>query len=171
MLSQWECLVSSIRIPPQWVRVWVPRQEQSQMTFSWANWLRWWRICLQCRRPGFDPWVGKIPWRREWQPTPVFLPGESHGQRKLAGYSPGGHRELDSTEQLTLSLSGASSFLFLGLSFVLMKWWVWTMWSPRCPLVFYHLRVLWCSLPLMERSPKSIAGDPAHMSLFWERRV
>ena len=37
-------------------------------------WLRWWRICLQCRRPGFDPWVGKIPWRREWQPTPVFLP-------------------------------------------------------------------------------------------------
>ena len=39
----------------------------------------------QCRRPGFDPWVGKIPWRRKWQPTPVFLPGESHGQRSLAG--------------------------------------------------------------------------------------
>ena len=38
--------------------------------------------------PGFDPWVGKIPWRRAWQPTPVFLPGESHGQRSLAGYSP-----------------------------------------------------------------------------------
>ena len=35
------------------------------------------KICLQCRRPGFDPWVGKIPWRREWKPTPVFLPGES----------------------------------------------------------------------------------------------
>jgi len=41
-------------------------------------------------RPGFDPWVGKIPWRREWQPTPVFLPGESHGQRSLAGHSPSG---------------------------------------------------------------------------------
>ena len=41
------------------------------------------RICLQCRRPGFDPWVGRIPWRREWQPTPVFLPGETHGQRSL----------------------------------------------------------------------------------------
>ena len=40
----------------------------------------------QCRRPGFDPWVGKIPWRRTWQPTPVFLPGESQGQRSLAGY-------------------------------------------------------------------------------------
>ena len=47
-------------------------------------------ICLQCRRPGFDSWVGKIPWRRKWQPTPVFLPRESHGQRSLTGYSPWG---------------------------------------------------------------------------------
>ena len=53
----------------------------------------WLRICLQCRRPGFDSWVGKIPWRRKWQPTPVFLPGESHGQRSLAGYSIWGHTE------------------------------------------------------------------------------
>ena len=36
--------------------------------------------CRRCRRPGFDPWVGKIPWSRKWQPTPVFLPGKSHGQ-------------------------------------------------------------------------------------------
>ena len=50
---------------------------------------------LQCRRPGFNPWVGKIPWRREWQPTPVFFPGESQGQRSLAGYSPWGSKELD----------------------------------------------------------------------------
>ena len=42
----------------------------------------------QCRRCMFHPWVRKIPWRRKWQPTPVFLPGESHGQRSLAGYSP-----------------------------------------------------------------------------------
>ena len=40
-------------------------------------WLRWQRICMQSGRPGFSPWVGKIPWRRTWQPTPVFLPGES----------------------------------------------------------------------------------------------
>ena len=40
---------------------------------------------------GFYPWVGKIPWRRKWQPTPVFLPGKSHGQRRLEGYSPWGH--------------------------------------------------------------------------------
>ena len=41
--------------------------------------------CRRCKRCGFDPWVGKIPWRRTWQPTPVVLPGESHGQRILAG--------------------------------------------------------------------------------------
>ena len=50
-------------------------------------------ICLQCGRPGFDPWVGRIPWRRKWHLTPVFLPGEFCGQRSLAGYSPGGRRE------------------------------------------------------------------------------
>ena len=49
-----------------------------------------WRICLQCRRRGFHLWVGKIPWRRKWQPTPGFLLGKSHGQRKLADYSPCG---------------------------------------------------------------------------------
>ena len=54
--------------------------------------------------------MGKIPWRREWQPTPVFLPGEFHGQRSLAGYSPQGCKELGTTERLTLSLF--SSFLF-----------------------------------------------------------
>ena len=55
----------------------------------------------QCKAPWFGPWVGKIPWRRERHPTPVFLPGESHGQRSLAatvGYSPWGHKESDMTE-------------------------------------------------------------------------
>ena len=52
-------------------------------------------------KPRFDPWVGKIPWRRAWQPTPVFLPGEFQGQRSLVGYSPWGHEELDTSEQLT----------------------------------------------------------------------
>ena len=49
-------------------------------------------------RCGFNPWVGKIPWRRAWQPTPVFSPGESHGQRSLAGASSLGHKESDMTE-------------------------------------------------------------------------
>ena len=51
--------------------------------------------------------VGKIPCRKAWQPTPVFLPGEFHGQRSLMGYSPWGCKESDTTEQLTTSLSDA----------------------------------------------------------------
>jgi len=44
-----------------------------------------------------DPWIGKVPWRRKWQPTPAFLSGKSHGQRSLAGSSPWGHKELNMT--------------------------------------------------------------------------
>ena len=50
--------------------------------------------CRRCRGHGFDPWVRKIPWRRKWQPTPIFLPGKSHGQRSLAGYSPWGSQRV-----------------------------------------------------------------------------
>ena len=49
-------------------------------------------------RLGFNPWVEKIPWRRAWPPAPVFLPGESHGQRSLVGYSSRGHKESDTPE-------------------------------------------------------------------------
>ena len=69
----------------------------SDCSSHYKNWvvllgLLWWfsdkeSACL-CKRRGFDPWVRKIPWRRKWQPTPVFLPGKSYGQRSLAGYSP-----------------------------------------------------------------------------------
>ena len=65
---------------------------------------QWLRIRLQCRglrRHRFNPWVGKMPWRRRWQPTPAFLPGESHGQRSLAGYSLWVRKELDVTERLS----------------------------------------------------------------------
>ena len=58
-------------------------------------------------RPRFDPWVRKSPWRREWLPTPVFLPGEFHRQRSLAGCSPWGRKELDMTERLTLRFCSA----------------------------------------------------------------
>ena len=50
------------------------------------------------KRHRFDPWVRKIPWRRTQQPTPVFLPGEFHGQRSLVGYSPRGHKDSDTTK-------------------------------------------------------------------------
>ena len=57
-------------------------------------------LTCQWKRPGFDPWVRKIPWRRKWLPTPVFLPGEFHGQRSLAVYSPWDCKELDTIEWL-----------------------------------------------------------------------
>ena len=52
----------------------------------------------ETKRQGFDPCIGNLPWRRAWQPSPVFLPGESHGERSLVGYSPWGRKELDRTE-------------------------------------------------------------------------
>ena len=58
--------------------------------------------CRRHRRYRFDPWVRKIPWRRKWQSTPVFLPGIFHGQRNLAGYSPQGCKKSDKTEQLIM---------------------------------------------------------------------
>ena len=60
---------------------WLSRKEYRKVATS----------AYKCKRCGFDPWVRKIPWRRKWQPTPVFLPGKSHGQRSLVGYrgSPG----------------------------------------------------------------------------------
>ena len=60
--------------------------------------------CMLENNNGFDPWVGKIPWRREWLPPPVFLPGEFHGQRSLMGYCPWGCKETDMTERLTLKI-------------------------------------------------------------------
>ena len=54
--------------------------------------------CRRCKRCRFNPWVRKIPWSRKWQPTPVFLPGKSHGQGSLASHSPWGHKESDTTE-------------------------------------------------------------------------
>ena len=61
-----------------------------------------WRPCskessCQCKRYGFDPWVRKIPWRKKWQPTLIFLPGKFHRRRSLAGYSPWGDKESDMT--------------------------------------------------------------------------
>ena len=63
------------------------RGEMHIIEIGMTWWLRPYRFCLQCRRCGFDPCVKKIPWRKEWQPTPVFLPGKFHGQRSLAGYT------------------------------------------------------------------------------------
>jgi len=87
-----------------------------QVTHDWATelnwthlrlpwWLRQYRICLQCKRPVFNPWVRKTLWSRKRQPTPVLFPGKSQGQRSLAGYSSWGCTELDVTEWLSFSFS------------------------------------------------------------------
>ena len=69
--------------------------------------------CRSPRRPRIDPWVRRILWRRKWQPAPVFLLGESHGQRRLVGTSPWGFEESDMTWQLNMSTlrAGTPSFL------------------------------------------------------------
>ena len=71
------------------------------------GWFSGWRTQLQCRRHrrhGFSPWVRKIPRRRKWQSTPVFLPEKSHGQSSLADYSPRGHKEADITARLSIHI-------------------------------------------------------------------
>ena len=67
-------------------------------------------LARRCKRLGIDPWVRKIPWRRKWQPPPLFLHGKFHGQRNLAGYSPYGCKESDTTELTSvISLFGFPS--------------------------------------------------------------
>ena len=93
---------------------------------------QWERITFQCRRCGFSPWFRKIPWRRKWLPTPAFLPGESHGQKSLVGYSPRGHKELDTIEWLNnennQSLSLSDNFISFPLKLI--------------PSPFYHFLLL-----------------------------
>ena len=69
--------------------------------FGFPRWLSSKESACQSRRHSFDPWVGKIPWSREWLSTPVLLPGKSHGQKSLVGYSPWGWEASDTTERLS----------------------------------------------------------------------
>ena len=87
--------------------------------FGIPRWLRGKESACQYRRHGFSLWVRKIPWRRQWQPTPVFSAGKSCGQRTRVGYSPWDHRESNTTEGLsTVILAlGLVSFLHMGLFF------------------------------------------------------
>ena len=94
--------------------------------------------CRRLKRCGFCAWVGKIPWRRARQPTPVFLPGESHGQKSLVGYSPQGRKELDTTEA-TQHACGKPTFT--------------TLFAPSTYLQFYIFLVyFFCSAYLPEFS-------------------
>ena len=86
---------SYLEIPPVGCAHLFPSYLQLYLCISGL--LQWFRgkvSACQCRRCRFDPWVAQIPWRKKWQPTPVFLPGEIHGQRGLAGYSPWGYKRV-----------------------------------------------------------------------------
>ena len=121
-----------------WDSLWADSDIFWSLFFIWSDCfhiefvgLPWWlRVCLQCKRPPCY-WVRKILWRREWQPTPVFLPGEFHGQRSLVGYSPWGCKELDTTEPLTLFICQNTSNIKSNLSytaFETLKVGMWTRW-------------------------------------------
>ena len=87
------------------------------LEYSWASLVtQTKRIRLQRGRPGFNPWVVKIPWRTAWQPTLVFLPRELLGQRSLAGYSLQGHEESDPTELLSQQTAQLRSHRFTRLN-------------------------------------------------------
>ena len=76
-------------------------REQSRL----PRWLSGKESACPYRRCGFDPWIRKMPWRRKWQPIPIFLPGESYGQSSQAGYSPQGFKESDMTEHAQFNRS------------------------------------------------------------------
>ena len=85
----------------QMMQIWRGGLQKSPTSCSFPSGIRGKESAHQCRkrkRHEFDPWVKKIPWRRKQQPTPIFLPEESHGQRSLVGYSLWGHKESDVTE-------------------------------------------------------------------------
>ena len=132
-------------------------------------------FCFQCGRPGFDPWVRKIPWRKKWQPTPVFLPRESHGWRSLVDPSPWGCKESDTTEwlhYLSLSLERVLNEApgYLGLrtlsrrrEHVLSKWELHGLKRQSCPKAG--------SAMTRERpgfTSFSVPEQTAHGFVFWE---
>ena len=105
----------------------------------------WWKSACKCRRwgrCGFNPWIRKIPWRRKWQSNPVLLPGESHGQRSLVGYSPWGHKESDMTEHPCMYAN----------------W-------PRDR----NIRTSWVAL--VEKTPPANTGDMRHGFDLWVRKI
>ena len=81
--------------------------------------------CRRCGRNSFGPWAGKVPWRKKWQPTPVFSPGKSHEWRSLVGYSSQGHKESDTAEQLSAQYMLIDINIVIAKLIVHMSAWIW----------------------------------------------
>ena len=114
-------------------------------------------ICLPCQRYRFDPWVTKIPWKRKWLPTPVFLPGESHGQRSLAGYSPQGQSR---TQLKRLSKNSVSqynmSIVFLTVCLMMHVIFLWLIYFRTGGLFLLILFTYFITFPLVTPFPEGI---------------
>ena len=125
-------------------------------------WLRWQSVCLQCGRSRFNPWDGKISWKRKWQPTPVFLPGKSHGQRSMVDYSPWCHKESDTTERLHFQFFFTSSTLIIHMLVYLMS-----QRSLRLPTFLSIVFSLFCSSAEISAvlSSRSLIHSPASVIL------
>ena len=122
-----------------------------QMGLPW--WLSGKEPAFQCRRCGFHPWVGEIPWRRKRQPIPIFLPGKSHGQRSLAGYTTQSWKESDTTKQCSTDVKSNNLKMeipgfrwYLQMQPQRMNVWPWGQvvvvgWTGRLGLTYTHYLV------------------------------
>ena len=117
---------------------------------------RRYRIHLQCGSPGFDSWVGKIPWRREWLLTPVFWPGESHGL-----FSPCGHKESYTTEWLSLHFN---NHLYQPIVFEMRHSLATTLWPDCDPCLTFSLKLYKNSQSIWARATKT-----EHVQATWHR--
>ena len=135
-------------------------------------WLRQLSICLQWGRSGFGPRVGKIPWRRKWQPTSVLLPGKSHGRRSLINYSPWGHKESDTTASLFIYIVFTTIFACVPAKSLQSCPTLWTSWTctvaRQAPLsVGFSRQEYWSGLPC---PPPGIQGSNSSLLclLHWQ---
>ena len=135
----------------------------------------WLSSNLQCRRRrryGFNPCVRKIPWRRAWQPTPVILPGESHGQRSLADYRPEGHKWSDTTEVTKHSIAHVPSictlwrFLTINRCWILSK--VFSEFIEMMRFLFFNL-LMWCITLWFVHTEKFLCPwDKSHLNMVYD---
>ena len=117
--------------------------------------------CRRLRRKGFNPWVGKIPWRRKSQPTPVFLSEKSHGQRSLAGYSPWGHKESDTTEHACI----------LHIYYLMNEWMNKWMGNFLLPLLWGSFSLVsLCPLPISVSPGSFLSAHDSHNPVPWKKR-
>ena len=107
------------------VQEWAGGQTWNLNSTGLPWWLRQWRVCLQSRRPGFNPWDGMIPGRKKWQPTPVFSLGKSRGRRSLAGY-------MGSQSQTRLSDFTISSWFYKPLNYDQVAQVLFLVWKMKC---------------------------------------